>query len=84
MKAILKLFASLSKHLPPEGQRTNCIELELEPGTTVQVLIERYRIPPEQCALVLVNGVFLEPAGRAASVLVDGDVLAIWPPVAGG
>jgi thiamine biosynthesis protein ThiS len=84
MKAVLKLFASLSKFLPPEAQRTNCLELELEPGTTVQGLIERYRLPPDLCALVLVNGDFVPLDDRAARFLNEGDVLAIWPPVAGG
>ena len=84
MKATLKLFASLSKFLPQEARRTSCLALELEPGTTVQSLIERYRIPPELCALVLVNGIFVPSTDRAARVMVEGDVLAIWPPVAGG
>ena len=33
---------------------------------------------------VLINGVFVPPEQRGARVLVDGDVLAIWPPIAGG
>ena len=28
--------------------------------------------------------VFVAPAERATRTLVDGDVLAIWPPIAGG
>jgi sulfur carrier protein ThiS len=84
MKAALKLFASLARFLPPEAQRTSRIDLELEPGFTVQALIDRYRIPPEHCSLVLLNGVFVPPGERATRILVEGDVLAIWPPVAGG
>lgn len=84
MKATLKLFATLSKFLPAEAQRTSRIDLELEPGTSVQSLIDRYRIPPEQCALVLVNGAFVAPADRATKLLAEGDTLAIWPPVGGG
>ena len=34
--------------------------------------------------LVLVNGVYVQPEERASRVLKDGDVLAIWPPIAGG
>jgi len=33
---------------------------------------------------VLINGVFVPPDERATSVLRDGDVLAVWPPIAGG
>jgi sulfur carrier protein ThiS len=34
--------------------------------------------------LVLVNGSFVPPEQRATRELVEGDVLAIWPPIAGG
>ena len=34
--------------------------------------------------LVLVNGVYVPPAERATRTLEEGDVLAIWPPIAGG
>ncbi len=34
--------------------------------------------------LVLVNGKYVEPADRMTRTLIDGDVLAIWPPIAGG
>jgi molybdopterin converting factor small subunit len=31
-----------------------------------------------------VNGRYIAPEKRASEVLVEGDVLAIWPPIAGG
>jgi molybdopterin converting factor small subunit len=34
--------------------------------------------------LVLVNGRYIDPDKRANQPLVEGDVLAIWPPIAGG
>jgi sulfur carrier protein ThiS len=34
--------------------------------------------------LVLVNGEFVPPAERSGRMLAEGDVLAIWPPIAGG
>jgi molybdopterin synthase sulfur carrier subunit len=34
--------------------------------------------------LVLINGKYIEPAMRLSQTLVEGDVLAIWPPIAGG
>jgi molybdopterin converting factor small subunit len=34
--------------------------------------------------LVLVNGKYIEPSQRASYALKEGDVLAIWPPIAGG
>jgi sulfur carrier protein ThiS len=34
--------------------------------------------------LVLLNGEFIPPQARAERALIAGDVLAIWPPIAGG
>jgi molybdopterin synthase sulfur carrier subunit len=84
MKASLKLFATLSKYLPPEARKTSCLELELAPGTTLHELLAQCGIPPEHCALLLINGVFVPPPERDSRVLSEGDIVAIWPPVGGG
>jgi molybdopterin converting factor small subunit len=34
--------------------------------------------------LVLINGKYIEPEKRLTQTLQEGDVLAIWPPIAGG
>jgi molybdopterin converting factor small subunit len=34
--------------------------------------------------LVLVNGKYIAPEHRHSQTLEEGDVLAIWPPIAGG
>jgi sulfur carrier protein ThiS len=41
-------------------------------------------LPAKLVHLVLVNGHFIAPEQRALHVLAEGDVLAIWPPIAGG
>jgi molybdopterin converting factor small subunit len=41
-------------------------------------------MPPKLVHLVLVNGTYIEPEKRLTHSLKEGDVLAIWPPVAGG
>jgi hypothetical protein len=41
-------------------------------------------MPPALVKLVVLNGVFVPPGERAVRRFADGDVLAIWPPVAGG
>lgn len=83
MKIAFKLFASLGDYLPAE-RKGNRLELDVDETTTVSDLIDRYRIPPESAHLVLVNGVFVPPSERHSRRLVAGDVLAIWPPIAGG
>ena len=84
MIVTFKLFASLARHLPAEDRRTNQTRLEVPEGCTVQAMIERFGVPPGQCTLVLVNGVFVAREALAATALKNGDVLAIWPPVGGG
>ena len=58
--------------------------LDVAPGASIAEIIEPFAMPPRLVHLVLVNGVYIAPAERATRTLVDGDVLAIWPPVAGG
>ncbi len=84
MKVAFKLYATLSDYLPIEARQSNRLDLEVSPGTTPRDLMERYALPSRLCHLVLVNGVFVPPAERASRALVEGDVLAIWPPIAGG
>jgi sulfur carrier protein ThiS len=79
-----KLFATLQDYLPAEARKTNALSLELEPGTTVAQLVERFALPLKLVHLVLIDGTFVPPADRAGRVLKDGETLAIWPPVAGG
>jgi sulfur carrier protein ThiS len=83
MKVQFKLFATLSDYLP-QPSLTNSIDLEVPPETTIQGLIEQYKLPPKLCHLVLVNGFYVSPADRPSTKLKQGDVLAIWPPIAGG
>jgi molybdopterin converting factor small subunit len=83
MKVTFKLFASLTDYLPPE-RKYNAVELEVAPDTTLGELITRFDLPPKLAHLVLINGIYVEPADRAGRKLADGDVVAIWPPVASG
>jgi sulfur carrier protein ThiS len=84
MKITLKLYASLTDYLPIESRYTNVVELELAPGSRITEVIEQHRLPQKLVHLVLVNGTYIAPENRAAQTLVEGDVLAIWPPIAGG
>lgn len=88
MKITFKLFAMLADHLPDEvdGARRegNVIVLDVPEGTTVQQMIDRFRLPAKLVHLVLVDGTYVAPANRGTRVLKDGEALAIWPPIAGG
>ena len=84
MKITFKLFASLTDYLPDQARSGNIIELDIEPGTTISQLIEPFGLPPKLVHLVLVNGAYIEPGKRLTHTLSEGDVLAIWPPIAGG
>ena len=84
MKITLKLFASLSIRLPAEARSSHCLQLDLDPGTTVLEVIHLMGLQSGECAIVLVDGVWVATGDRAAKVLEEGQALAIWPPVAGG
>lgn len=84
MQILLKLYASLGDHLPADRRRGNELPLELPDGTTITDAIAPFALPPKLVHLVLINGVFIPPEQRATRALADGDVLAIWPPIAGG
>ncbi len=84
MKITLKLFASLTDYLPTQEKYTNVVELDVASDTTIGQLVAHYRLPEKLVHLVLVNGVYVAPDQRASRTLLEGDVLAIWPPIAGG
>jgi sulfur carrier protein ThiS len=79
----LELYASLMRHLPPGAERHR-VRAEVPEGTTAHQLLAHYGVPWEQAHLVLRNGIFLHPGERDATRLEEGDVVAVWPPVAGG
>lgn len=84
MHITLKLFASLTDYLPPTSKYTNIVELEVADGATITEVIAPYALPPAMVHLVLVNGRYIAPPDRATLALQPDDVLAIWPPIAGG
>lgn len=84
MKVTLGLFAGLARHLPAADRPGLRTVVDLPPGATAQDLVDRFRIPPADCAMVLLNGVFLARGALPGAALAEGDTLAIWPPVGGG
>jgi sulfur-carrier protein len=79
MEITVKLFATLQDWVPV-GARENAFSLSLREGTTVAEVIQELKIPAEMKLIILVNSVH---AGKD-QVLHPGDVLALFPPIAGG
>ena len=72
----VKFFANLRQYGP---QKT---VLELSEGNTVKFILEKFKIPKEEKNLIImING---RPHQKASSILENGDILAIFPKIAGG
>lgn len=84
MRITFKLYASLGEFLPADKRQGNLMPLEVPDGATIAQVVEPFNLPMKLVHLVLVNGVFVPPEERGSRALVEGDVLAIWPPIAGG
>jgi molybdopterin converting factor small subunit len=73
------LTATLRRFLPP-GKAGDHVRLDVPPGTTVGQVVHSLRVPADLERLTVVNG---RDAGPD-HVLSDGDVLSLFPPLAGG
>jgi len=79
MEIEVKLFATLRDYLPEGSSRFSC-KMKIEGSTQVQDILTNLKIPEEMPKIILVNGVH----GKKDQILRDGDVLSVFPPVAGG
>lgn len=79
MRITVKLFAYLKEHLP-EGSEGNGCSREIERGATVGDVLDGLQVPNTLSLLIFRNATH---ASRD-EVLEDGDVLAVFPPIAGG
>ena len=84
VKIVFNLYATLTDYLPPEARQGNRVELEVPADATLADVIAPYGLPMKLVHLVLVNGHYVPPEARGTRTFQEGDVLAIWPPVAGG
>ena len=79
MKIQLKLYGNL-RRLSPGGQAGAPIMMELQDGASLQDMVDRLEIPPEETKVAFVNGIV-----RGWSYqLQEGDQVGIFPPVGGG
>jgi sulfur carrier protein ThiS len=84
MHVTLKLYATLTDYLPAAARAEHRVRLEVPAGTTIDELTAPFNLPAKLTHLVLVNGVYVAREHRGSHRLVEGDVVAIWPPIAGG
>ena len=83
MQVQLELYASLMQYLPARADRHRVVA-EMPADTTAHALLDHFGVPREKAHLVLRNGIVLHQQERDGVALEDGDVIAVWPPVAGG
>ena len=79
MEVEVRLFATFRDHLPP-GSTNFSFKKSLQKETTVQQIIDELKLPVNMPKIIIVNGHHSDPDYRVS----DGDVLSIFPPVAGG
>jgi len=75
----VKLFAGLVKFLPEDAKGKE-ISLSVPEDITIKSVLEQLGIPRKMAKLIMVNGVHK----TTDYVLQEGDLLSIFPPVAGG
>jgi len=79
MEIEVKLFATLRDYLPKGSDRFSC-KLVLDGRARVKDILSKLKISDDIPKIILVNGVH----GKIDQVLKEGDVVSIFPPVAGG
>lgn len=75
-----KIFTSLRHYVPDSVQKLGGNRLAVSKGTTVAQVLETLNIPEEEIKLLLVNG----HNADSEQILNEGDVLYVFPPIAGG
>ncbi len=78
MKVQVKFLAIYRKLLPPGTPPV--FEQEVAPGTSVDDLVASLPAPTGDATVVLVNGRQPQPG----QVLHEGDIVALFPAIAGG
>ena len=76
----VKIFSSLRRYIPSSCKRLEGDNWNISEGETVAQVLEMLNIPEKVASIILING---RHAYRE-SVLNEGDVLAVFPLIAGG
>jgi sulfur carrier protein ThiS len=78
MHITVKLYASMHQY-QPSAPRTG-LTLEVPEGSTVQDVLTRLGVPERAPVVAMIN----EKVEALQCALYEGDVLSLFPPVAGG
>ena len=79
MEIEIKLWGSIPYYLP-EGKGKFSLRKSVEPGTTVQAVVEELNLPKDLYFLITVNGRVIEEE----CVLREKDEVALFQPYSGG
>jgi molybdopterin converting factor small subunit len=79
VKVTVRLFATFRDFLPQHAVRSSlCIEVDER--ESVQGLLNALSVPDDLPKIVLINGLY----ASEESLLTDGDVVSVFPPLVGG
>jgi molybdopterin converting factor small subunit len=79
VKVTVKLFATFRDFLPQHAVRS-ALRLDVDEPQTVQALLKTLCVPDDLPRIVLVNGLHMSED----SLLTDGNVVSVFPPLIGG
>ncbi len=79
MEIELKLFANFRDYLPKGSDRFSS-KISIDPSDRVRDVLKKVGIPEDFPKIILINGTH----GKEDDTLKEGDVLSVFPPVAGG
>jgi molybdopterin converting factor small subunit len=75
INATVKFFATLRRAAPAKKNITLLV------GSTINTILDMFDIPKETKLIILINGV---PHQTRETIVKNGDIVAIFPPLAGG
>ncbi|TXT58101.1 MAG: hypothetical protein BAJALOKI2v1_440016 [Promethearchaeota archaeon] len=72
----VKFFATFQKYGPKKAQ------IEVPKGTNVEAILKKYKIPyKDKNLIIIING---RPHQKLYTEINENDIVAIFPPLAGG
>jgi molybdopterin converting factor small subunit len=80
----LKMFMKFKEYLPDGGSNGKA-DLSLPEGATFEDLLNFLNMPVSDDKIIVINGISHKQGNRVSALqLKEGDVVAVFPPIAGG